>query len=178
MSVLFLTPTVPVCRPHGSRLREALLVSAPSYIAPKHKLYYSAAEPILVGTLSNSAFSCGGLSACSPLPELLLSVFFVAVNVYQCGTHSQHKQTGMEIVSSRDFRSQMGEYLRKALSSEVVIKSRDFGSFKLVPLTEDDTLMSKEKFFAKIDRAIERVRAGQYTEVSTKEELTAFLDSL
>lgn len=119
--------------PHGSRLREALLVSAPSYIAPKYKLYCSAAEPILVGTLSNSAFSCGGLSACSPLPELLLSVFFVAVNVYQCGTHSQHKQTGMEIVSSRDFRSQMGEYLRKALSSEVVIKSRDFGSFKLVP---------------------------------------------
>ena len=83
----------------------------------------------------------------------------------------------MEIVSSRDFRSQMGEYLRKALSSEVVIKSRDFGSFKLVPLTED-TLMSKEEFFARIDRAIERVRAGQYTEVSTKEELTAFLDSL
>ena len=80
----------------------------------------------------------------------------------------------MEIVSSRDFRSQMGEYLRKALSSEVVIKSRDFGSFKLVPLNADDTLMTK----AQIERAIERVRAGQYTEVSTKEELTAFLDSL
>ena len=84
----------------------------------------------------------------------------------------------MKVVSSRDFRSQMGEYLRKALNSEVVIKSRDFGSFKLVPLTEDDTLMTKEEFFAKIDQAIERVRAGQYTEVTNKEELTAFLDSL
>ena len=84
----------------------------------------------------------------------------------------------MKVVSSRDFRSQMGEYLRKALTSEVVIKSRDFGSFKLVPLTEDDTLMTKEEFFAKIDRAIERVRAGQYTEVTNKEELTAFLASL
>lgn len=84
----------------------------------------------------------------------------------------------MKVVSSRDFRSQMGEYLRKALTSDVIIKSRDFGSFKLVPLTEDDTLMTKEEFFAKIDQAIERVRAGQYTEVSTKEELTAFLDSL
>ena len=84
----------------------------------------------------------------------------------------------MKVVSSRDFRSQMGEYLRKALSSEVVIKSRDFGSFKLVPLTEDDTLMTKEEFFAKIDQAIERVRAGQYTEVTNKEELTAFLASL
>ena len=84
----------------------------------------------------------------------------------------------MKVVSSRDFRSQMGEYLRKALTSDVIIKSRDFGSFKLVPLTEDDTLMTKEEFFAKIDRAIERVRAGQYTEVTNKEELTAFLASL
>lgn len=84
----------------------------------------------------------------------------------------------MKVVSSRDFRSQMGEYLRKALTSDVIIKSRDFGSFKLVPLTEDDTLMTKEEFFAKIDQAIERVRAGQYTEVTNKEELTAFLDSL
>lgn len=84
----------------------------------------------------------------------------------------------MKVVSSREFRSRMGKYLREALTSEVVIKSRDFGSFKLVPLTEDDTLMTKEEFFAKIDQAIERVRAGQYTEVSTKEELTAFLDSL
>lgn len=119
MSVLFLTPDVPVRRSNRSRLREALLVSAPSYIAPKYKLYCSEAEPILVGAPSNSAWRW-----------------------------------------------------------EVVIKSGDFGSFKLVPLTEDDTLMSKEEFFAKIDRAIERVRAGQYTEVSTKEELTAFLDSL
>lgn len=84
----------------------------------------------------------------------------------------------MKVVSSRDFRSQMGEYLRKALTSDVIIKSRDFGSFKLVPLTEDDTLMTKEEFFAKIDQAIERVRAGQYTEVTNKEELTAFLASL
>lgn len=84
----------------------------------------------------------------------------------------------MKVVSSRDFRSRMGEYLREALTSDVIIKSRDFGSFKLVPLTEDDTLMTKEEFFAKIDRAIERVRAGQYTEVTNKEELTAFLDSL
>ena len=75
----------------------------------------------------------------------------------------------MEIVSSRDFRSQMGEYLRKALSSEVIIKSRDFGSFKLVPLTEDDTLMSKEEFFAKIDRAISNLRAGNgYTMMEGK----------
>ena len=84
----------------------------------------------------------------------------------------------MEIVSSRDFRSQMGEYLRKALSSEVVIKSRDFGSFKLVPLTEDDTLMSKEEFFAKIDQAIERVRAGHVHSMRSGETLEEFIERM
>lgn len=84
----------------------------------------------------------------------------------------------MEIVSSRDFRSQMGEYLRKALSSEVVIKSRDFGSFKLVPLTEDDTLMSKEEFFAKIDRAISNLRAGNGYTMMKGESLEEFMERM
>ena len=84
----------------------------------------------------------------------------------------------MEIVSSRDFRSQMGEYLRKALSSEVVIKSRDFGSFKLVPLTEDDTLMTKEEFFAKIDRAISNLRAGNSYTMMDGESLEEFMERM
>ena len=84
----------------------------------------------------------------------------------------------MEIVSSRDFRSRMGEYLRKALSSEVVIKSRDFGSFKLVPLTEDDTLMSKEEFFAKIDRAISNLRAGNGYTMMEGESLEEFMERM
>ena len=84
----------------------------------------------------------------------------------------------MEIVSSRDFRSQMGEYLRKALSSEVIIKSRDFGSFKLVPLTEDDTLMSKEEFFAKIDRAISNLRAGNGYTMMEGESLEEFMERM
>lgn len=37
------------------------------------------------------------------------------------------KQQIMEIVSSRDFRSRIGEYLRKALGSDVVIKTRSYG---------------------------------------------------
>ena len=84
----------------------------------------------------------------------------------------------MEIVNSRDFRSQMGEYLRKALSSEVVIKSRDFGSFKLVPLTEDDTLMSKEEFFAQIDRAISNLRAGNGYTMMKGESLEEFMERM
>ena len=84
----------------------------------------------------------------------------------------------MEIVSSRDFRSQMGEYLRKALSSEVVIKSRDFGSFKLVSLTEDDTLMTKEEFFAQIDRAISNLRVGNGYTMMEGESLEEFMERM
>lgn len=84
----------------------------------------------------------------------------------------------MEVISSRDFRSQMGEYMRRALSSDIIIKSRSFGAFKLVPVSEDDTLMSKEAFFAKIDKALANIEAGNFVEVKTKEELHALLESL
>lgn len=84
----------------------------------------------------------------------------------------------MEVISSRDFRSQMGEYMRKALCSDVVIKSRSHGSFKLVPVSEDDTLMSKEVFFAKIDRALKNIEEGNFVEVRTREELHELLESL
>ncbi len=41
---------------------------------------------------------------------------------------------------------------------DIVIKSRDKGSFKIVPITEDDTLMTKEAFFAKVDKGIEQIK--------------------
>ena len=84
----------------------------------------------------------------------------------------------MKVVSSRDFRSRMGKYLREALTSEVVIKSRDFGSFKLVPLTEDDTLMTKEEFFAKIDQAISNLRAGNGYTMMEGESLEEFMERM
>lgn len=81
----------------------------------------------------------------------------------------------MEVISSRDFRSQMGEYMRKALSSDVIIKSRSFGSFKLVPVSEDDTLMSKEAFFAKIDKAIQSIEKGDVHTMGAGESLDEFM---
>lgn len=84
----------------------------------------------------------------------------------------------MEIVSSRDFRSQMSEYLRKALSSDVVIKSRSHGSFKIVPVTEDDTMMSKAEFFAKLDRAKASIEAGHRHTMKPGEALEAFMERM
>lgn len=43
---------------------------------------------------------------------------------------------------------------------------------------EDDTLMSEEVYFAKIDAAFERVEAGHYIELKPEDDLQGFLDSL
>jgi phd_YefM len=81
----------------------------------------------------------------------------------------------MEIVSSREFRSQMGEFLKKARSSDIVIKSRSHGSFKIIPVTEDDTMMSKAEFFAKLDRAKTSIEAGHRHAMKPGETLEAFM---
>jgi len=69
----------------------------------------------------------------------------------------------MLIVSSREFRNSQRHYLNRAGNGEsVVVKSRTEGIFKIVPVTEDDTLMSKEEFLAKIKRSKES-KGKEYT---------------
>jgi antitoxin (DNA-binding transcriptional repressor) of toxin-antitoxin stability system len=85
----------------------------------------------------------------------------------------------MLIITSREFRNKQGMYLGMAKNGEgIILKSRENGSFKIVPVTEDDTLMSKEDFFAKIDRAREEAREGKGTVIKSKEELSAYFNNL
>lgn len=71
-------------------------------------------------------------------------------------------------------------YLDLARSGEdIILKSRGNGSFKLVPVPEkDDTLMSKEEFFAKIERARQSIKEGKGRTIRSKQELLDYLDSL
>ena len=85
----------------------------------------------------------------------------------------------MLVISTREFREKQGKYLKMVAKGEdVVLKSRNEGSFKLTPVTEDDTLMSKEEFFAKIDKALDEARQGKGIKITSKEELEAYFDSL
>lgn len=85
----------------------------------------------------------------------------------------------MEVISSRDFRSNQSKYLGMAAKGQgIILKTRSLGSFKITPLTEDDTLMSKEEFFRKIDRARKEIKAGKGTILKTKEDIDSFLDKL
>ena len=84
----------------------------------------------------------------------------------------------MTVVSIRDFRANQSKYLRLAAGGESVILTSRSGSFKIVPVTEDDSLVSKKEFFARIDEARKNIAEGKGTTVSSKEELDYLLASL
>ena len=54
------------------------------------------------------------------------------------------------------------KYLEMARTNVVVISSRKYGNYKLVPLTEDDTIISADELDAKIQRGIAEYEKGNY----------------
>ncbi len=49
---------------------------------------------------------------------------------------------------------------------------------KLAAQKADPTLMTKEEFFAKVDKSLEQARQGRVHRIESKEELGQFLNSL
>ena len=85
----------------------------------------------------------------------------------------------MLVISSREFREKQALYLNHADEGEEIILQRGRNkSYKIVPVTNDDTLMSKEAFFAKIDKALEEAQQGLGVEINNKKELHTYLNSL
>jgi len=85
----------------------------------------------------------------------------------------------MLVVSSREFRERQRSYLDKVdAGMEILIQRGNTKSYKITPVSDDDTLMSKEAFFAKIDRSLQEYEEGKFTRVTGKEELKKFLNSL
>ena len=84
----------------------------------------------------------------------------------------------MTVISIRDFRSNQGKYLGLAAQGESVILTSRAGSFKIVPVTEDDSVVSKKEFFERVDEARRQIATGRGTKVGSKEELDSLLASL
>jgi len=84
----------------------------------------------------------------------------------------------MTLISIRDFRSNQGKYLELAASGESVILTSRSGNFKIIPVTEDDSVISKSEFLAKIDAARASIINGEGISVKGKNELSSFLESL
>ena len=80
----------------------------------------------------------------------------------------------MEVISARDFRANQGKYFSMVHDGEdVVLKSREWGSFRLVPVTANDAVSSKEDLTSRICKAlceVKMIREGKL-KAKTADEL-------
>ena len=68
----------------------------------------------------------------------------------------------MLVISTREFRDRQKSYLDKVdTGTEILIQRSKNKSYKIIPLTEDDTLMSKEEYFAKFERSLQSLKEGK-----------------
>ena len=79
----------------------------------------------------------------------------------------------MLVISTREFRDKQRSYLDKVDEGvELLIQRARNKSYKIVPVTEDDTVMSKAEYFAMLDNALENIKEGRGKRY-TLEELKA-----
>lgn len=85
----------------------------------------------------------------------------------------------MIIISTRDFRANQSKFLEMAKNGiDIILKSRGKGSFKLVPVTDDDTLMSKDEFSASIEHSLSQVKDGKTFAMKEGESLDEFINRM
>lgn len=74
------------------------------------------------------------------------------------------------IVTARDFRGEQGKILARAARGEdVVITSRDHGSFRIVPITDCDRVYNDDELNQMIQSALEEYEAGETVSYTAKE---------
>ena len=68
----------------------------------------------------------------------------------------------MLVISSREFRDNQKKYFDSVDNGEQVVVQRGKDrSYKLVPVTDDDTCMTKEEFYAKIEHSLQQACEGK-----------------
>ena len=81
----------------------------------------------------------------------------------------------MVVVSSREFRANQRKYFDLARTNDVVITSRSHGSYRLIPVKEDDTLIDRAALDAKIRQGIADYEAGKVYRMNEGESTGDFL---
>lgn len=85
----------------------------------------------------------------------------------------------MLIISSSEFRDNQKSYFDKVDEGvEILIQRSKNKSYRLVPIREDDMLISKEELLAKINISLQQIKDGKFTALETKQDITNFLASL
>ena len=68
----------------------------------------------------------------------------------------------MLVINTNEIRDRQRIYLDKVdTGTEIFIQRRKNKSYKIIPVTEDDTLMSKEEYFAKFERGLQSIKEGK-----------------
>lgn len=85
----------------------------------------------------------------------------------------------MLIISSREFRANTGRYLDMvAKGIDVILKSRNSGSFRLIPIQESDIVMSEKEFYEKIDRSILQAEEGKVIRQKEDEDVEDYVNRM
>ncbi|MFV8332660.1 prevent-host-death protein [Flavobacterium sp. GSP14] len=82
----------------------------------------------------------------------------------------------MIVISSREFRDHQKKYFDLIDDNEQVIVQRGKNkSYKLVPIMQDESLMTEAEFYAKIDRALKQAEEGKVLEIKSAQEFKSLL---
>ncbi len=85
----------------------------------------------------------------------------------------------MQIISSREFRSNLRTYFdRIDQGEEIIVQRKGNKSYKIVPIQEDDTIYSLDDLKMMVTDAVEEYKAGRTTTLSGEDEIKEFLDAL
>jgi len=68
----------------------------------------------------------------------------------------------MLVISTREFREKQKSYLDKVdTGTEILIQRKRNRSYRIVPVTKDDTLLSKEEYFSRLERGLQSIKEGK-----------------
>jgi len=84
----------------------------------------------------------------------------------------------VRIMTTVELNAQIWRDMAEIADSEQLMKQLAKYLKKLVAKKADPTLMTKEEFFAKVDKSLEQARQGRVHRIDSKEELDQFLNSL
>lgn len=84
----------------------------------------------------------------------------------------------MVVVTGRDYRANLAKYYGLAQKGEDVVVKARYGSWKVVPITEDDMVVNKRDLHKELRSALMEVKEsmGGKKELMTWEELVNELD--
>ena len=129
---------------------------------------------LFVGLLSSDE-SVQSRSVCRTEKRVFFIVFVGIPDIFIIFAAEIQIQETMEVVSTREFRANQKKYFGMANKGEdIILKSRNWGSFRLVPISQNDIVTNKPDLTERICQAIREVklmREGKIKELSMDELL-------